>query len=63
MKRRIVATHNPQDFFEGNEPEQLTVSDQIEISNRHLQKMLSGGYVVIVMPPDNANREDCANGK
>ena len=55
MKCKIIATHNPQDFFQGNEPEELTIQNEIEISDVDLQKMLNGGYVVVLALLDNTN--------
>ncbi len=45
---RITCTHNPQDFFNGEEPEELTksyITDDLELSAR---EELKNGYQVIV---------------
>ena len=50
MKYTIVFTHNPQDFFEGIEPEDLIVVQ--EATNEELEAeivpMVDGGYKAIV---------------
>ena len=55
MKYTIVFTHNPQDFFEGIEPEYLTVVR--EATNEELEAeiapMVDGGYKAIVFPLEN----------
>lgn len=45
---KITCTHNPQDFFNGEEPEELTksyITDDLELSAR---EELKNGYQVIV---------------
>ena len=58
MKYTIVFTHNPQDFFEGIEPEYLTVVR--EATNEELEAeivpMVDGGYKAIVFPLENEGR-------
>ena len=44
MIYQIIATHNPQDFFEGIEPEDLP-----EI----VLKCIDGGYTVIIYKKEN----------
>ena len=50
MIYQIIATHNPQDFFEGIEPENLP--EYYEASNENLIDIVSncvnGGYTVII---------------
>ena len=52
MKYTIVFTHNPQDFFEGIEPDDLIVVR--ESTNEELEAeivpMVDGGYKAIVFP-------------
>lgn len=52
MKYTIVFTHNPQDFFEGIEPEDFTVikeatDEELEVE---IVQMVDGGYKAIVFP-------------
>ncbi len=50
MLFQIIATHNPQDFFEGKEPEDLCqycTTEEKDLS-RIVKGCLQGGYVVIV---------------
>ena len=58
MKYTIVFTHNPQDFFEGIEPEDLTVVR--EATNEELEteiaQMVAGGYKAVVFQNDNEGR-------
>ena len=55
MVYRIIATHNPQDFFEGIEPEDLP--EYYEATNENLtdivSKCIEGGYVVIIYPKED----------
>ena len=50
MVYQIIATHNPQDFFEGLEPEDLP--EYYEATNENLTEIVSkcvnGGYTVII---------------
>ena len=52
MKYTIAFTHNPQDFFEGIEPDDLIVVR--EATNKELESeivpMVDGGYKAIVFP-------------
>ena len=52
MKYSIVFTHNPQDFFEGIDPDDLIVVR--EATNEELESeivpMVDGGYKAIVFP-------------
>ena len=55
MDYKIIATHNPQDFFEGIEPEDLT--EYYEATNENISEIISkcieGGYVVIIYPKED----------
>ena len=52
---QIIATHNPQEFFEGIEPEDLP--EYYEATNENLTKIVSkcidGGYTVIIYKKEN----------
>ena len=52
MKYTIVFTHNPQDFFEGIEPEDLIVVQEAtsEELESEIVPMVDGGYKAIVFP-------------
>lgn len=55
MIYQIIATHNPQDFFEWIEPEYLT--EYYEATNENLTEIVSkcvdGGYTVIIYKKEN----------
>ena len=55
MVYQIIATHNPQDFFEGLESENLT--EYYEATNESLAEIVSkcidGGYTVIIYKKEN----------
>lgn len=55
MVYQIIATHNQQDFFNGNEPEDLP--ECYEATNENLTEIVSkcikGGYVVIICPKED----------
>lgn len=55
MIYQIIATHNPQDFFEGIEPEYLP--EYYEATNDNLTEIVSkcidGGYTVIIYKKEN----------
>ena len=55
MVYQIIATHNPQDFFNGNEPEDLP--EYYETTNESLIEIVSncidGGYTVIIYKKEN----------
>lgn len=55
MIYQIIATHNPQDFFEGTEPEDLP--EYYEATNENLTEIVSksidGGYTVIIYKKEN----------
>ena len=55
MTYKIIATHNPQDFFDGIEPEGLP--EYYEATNENLTEIVSkcikGGYVVIIYPKED----------
>jgi hypothetical protein len=59
MVYQIIATHNPQDFFEGKEPEDLT--EYYEAKDDNLADIvlycINGGYTVIIYP-----KKDCFYG-
>ena len=52
---QIIATHNPQDFFNGIEPEDLP--EYYEATNENLTeivlKCIEGGYTVIIYKKEN----------
>ena len=52
MKYTIVFTHNPQDFFEGIEPDDLTVYREVDADELSLSisTMCADGYNAIVFP-------------
>lgn len=52
MKYTIVFTHNPQDFFEGIEPEDLIVVREATSEElvAEIVPMVDGGYKAIVSP-------------
>lgn len=55
MTYQIIVTHNPQDFFEGIEPEDLP--EYYETTNENLtetvSKCIDGGYTVIIYKKEN----------
>ena len=55
MIYQIIATHNPQDFFSGIEPEYLP--EYYDATNENLaetvSKCIDGGYVVIIYPKED----------
>lgn len=52
MKYTIVFTHNPQDYFEGIEPDELTVYRDVDTDELSLliAPMCADGYKAIVFP-------------
>ena len=52
MKYTIVFTHNPQDYFEGIEPDELTVYREVDTDELSLliAPMCADGYNAIVFP-------------
>lgn len=50
MEYKVILTHNPQDFFEGIEPEDLTETVIIKSAEdlRPILDMVSGGYKAII---------------
>ena len=52
LKYTIVFTHNPQDFFEGIDPEDLTVYREVDADELSLSisQMCVDGYKAIVFP-------------
>lgn len=55
MVYQIIATHNPQDFFEGIEPEDLPEHYEVtgENSTEIVSKCVNGGYTVIIYKKEN----------
>ena len=55
MIYQIIATHNPQDFFEGIEPEDLPEYYEAtdEILADIASKCIEGGYTVIIYKKEN----------
>ena len=55
MVYRIIATHNPQFFFEGIEP--VDLPEYYEATNENLteivSKCINGGYTVIIYKKEN----------
>ena len=55
MIYQIIAIHNPQDFFNGIEPEDLP--EYYEATNENLTEIVSkcidGGYTVIIYKKEN----------
>ena len=52
MLYKVVLTHNPQDFFNGEEPDILTI--QFTTKNiSDVAKYMKKGYVAIVFDVDN----------
>ena len=55
MTYQIIATHNPQDFFNGNEPEDLP--EYYEAADENLTEIISkcidDGYIVIICPKED----------
>lgn len=50
MKFEVVGTHNPQDFYNGTEPNDLVkvfITDEEDLIET-IQELLNGGYQVIV---------------
>lgn len=50
MKFEVVGTHNPQDFYNGTEPDELVkifVADEEDLIET-IQELLNNGYQVIV---------------
>ena len=48
MRVDIIATHNPQDFYEGIEPDELVIKDTCEIHSPRIIELIEGGYQVII---------------
>jgi hypothetical protein len=55
MIYQVIATHNPQDFFNGTEPDDLP--EHYAATNENLadvvSKCINDGYVVIVYPKED----------
>lgn len=52
MKFRIISTHNPQDFFNGDEPFELSKVQEADTLDAIVEQELKDGYKVIVTIPD-----------
>ena len=50
MPYHVILTHNPQDFFEGVEPDELTLEFYPESDDdwANILRLVDGGYVAIV---------------
>ena len=55
MIYQVIATHNPQDFFEGIEPEDLPECYEAADENltEIVSKCIDGGYTVIIYKKEN----------
>ena len=50
MKFEIIGTHNPQDFYNGTEPNDLVkvfIADEYDLTEV-IKELLNGGYQVII---------------
>ena len=52
MKYTVVCTHNPQDFYNGEEPEELAKSYLTYDLEKDVSNELDNGYKVIVSKPE-----------
>lgn len=54
MKKLIVYTHNPQDYFEGIEDDDLVSKRVAEIKDalQEIDEMTDGGYAAIIRSED-----------
>lgn len=57
MYFQVIATHNPQDFFCGQEPNDLTLTFIVnkEELTETVKQCIIGGYIAIVYPFENKN--------
>ena len=57
MYFQVIATHNPQDFFCGQEPNDLTLTFIVkeDALMETVKQCIIGGYIVIVYPFENEN--------
>ena len=51
MQYQLIATHNPQDFFEDKEPDELVkfITATDETIQNDIKTLIQGGYKVIVL--------------
>lgn len=57
MYFHVIATHNPQDFFCGQEPDDLTLTFIVKEDAliETVKQCVIGGYIAIVYPFENKN--------
>lgn len=57
MYFQVIATHNPQDFFCGQEPTDLTLTFIVkeDALMEIVKQCVIGGYIAIVYPFENKN--------
>lgn len=57
MYFQVIATHNPQDFFCGQEPNDLTLTFIVkeDALMETVKQCVIGGYIAIVYPFENKN--------
>ena len=57
MYFQVIATHNPQDFFSGQEPNELTLTFIVkeDALMETVKQCVIGGYIAIVYPFENKN--------
>lgn len=57
MYFQVIATHNPQDFFCGQEPNDLTLTFIVkeDALMETVKQCIIGGYIAIVYPFENKN--------
>ena len=57
MYFQVIATHNPQDFFCGQEPNDLTLTFIVKEDAliETVKQCVIGGYIAIVYPFENKN--------
>ena len=57
MYFQVIATHNPQDFFCGQEPNKLTLTFIVneDALMKTVKQCVIGGYIAIVYPFENKN--------
>jgi hypothetical protein len=55
MKFRLICTHNPQDFFNGDEPIELAKVYETDNLNDAIAREIMNGYKVIVTMLDADN--------
>ena len=57
MYFQVIATHNPQEFFCGQEPSDLTLTFIVneDVLIETVKQCVIGGYIAIVYPFENKN--------